>query len=369
MITSIKTVNHDRYSLEISLESIKKQGGSIYEFLLFADLSDIVDEIEKLYVRIPQFHVKGMFILALAYHFHGKSYEKLLAELSLFDIEILNFKPRKLPSKSNLNDFIINRVGEATLEILMKKVAWKLYCLGKLNKDKIIGNEDSTPVEASRYDKNACYNPHYKCKMYKAHITMLETIPLYMSFTNGLAGDNPESLNNMEILNEIGIKFHVMNKDGGYDAYDNYAKTFVLLGAKPNIKPQENAVFNKEGTIKRIDNFLNKTKYREQGISIRDPIKVKLSFLYSQEEKRREQIGAYLRNDIIFNGLDEEAYPIRKHQERIHDHMKGTVKFDVRRVHDKYKKHHTIWSFITYQILCLTSMQNRLNPNEFGFIY
>ncbi|RXG33371.1 transposase, IS4, partial [Methanohalophilus sp. WG1-DM] len=31
---------------------------------------------------------------------------------------------------------------------------------------------DSTPLEASRYDRYADYNPHYKCKMDKAHITM-----------------------------------------------------------------------------------------------------------------------------------------------------------------------------------------------------
>ena len=36
---------------------------------------------------------------------------------------------------------------------------------------------DSTPLEASRYDKHADYNPHYGCKMDKAHITMVGTYP------------------------------------------------------------------------------------------------------------------------------------------------------------------------------------------------
>lgn len=250
----------------------------------------------------------------------------------------------------------------------MNKFAWKLYCLGKLNKKIIIGNEDSTPVEASRYDYNAEYNTHYNFRIYKAHITMLETIPLYMSFTDGVAGDNPESLKNMVVLKKIGITFHIMNKDGSYDSFENYANTYVLLGAKPNIKPKENAVLNNEGTIERINHFLNKTKYRKQGISIRDSLKVKLNFLFSQEEKRREQVGAYLRNDILENGLDKDAYPLRKHQERIHDHIKGTVKFNVRRLHNKQKKLHILWSFISYQVLCLISLQNQLNPNEFGFI-
>lgn len=367
MVSTIH-INRERYNLEITLESIIKTRGSIYQFLLFAEIDDIVVEIEKLYTRKPQYHAKGMFMLAVAYHFYGKSYDKLLADISVFDIEILKFEKRELPSRGALNDFIIHRVGEEILEILMKKFAWKLYCLGKLNKSKVIGNEDSTPVEASRYDRYADYNPHYKCKMYKSHIIMLETIPLYMSFTDGLSGDNPESLQNMPVLKELGITFHVMNKDGGYDSYENYATTYILLGAKPNIKPSENAKINDEGSIERINHFLNKKKYREQGISIRDNIRLKLSFLYSQEERRKEQVGAYLRNQVLELGLDEEAYSLRKHQERIHDHMKSTVKFDVRRVHNKQKKHHIKWSFISYQLLCLTALQNRLNPNEFGFI-
>lgn len=369
MITLTKIVNHDRYSLELSLESILKEGGSIYQFLQFAEIDDIVSEIEKLYSRKPQFHVKGMLLLALAYHFYGKSYEKLLSEITLFDIEILNFLKREMPSKSLLNNFILHRIDEEKLDSIMKSLGWKLYCLSKMKKDLLIGNEDSTPVEASRYDKYADYNPHYKCKMFKAHITMLETIPLYMSFSSGLSGDNPESLKNMLTLKEMGIKFHIMNKDGAYDSYPNYASTYVLLKAKPNIKPSEKAVFNKDGSIKKIDYFLNKKKYREQGISIRDSLNRKLNFLYSQEERRKEQVGAFLRNQVIINGLDEEVFSLRKHQERIHDHIKDTVKFDVRGVNNEYKKHHIAWSFITYLMLSLTALQNELNPNSFGFIH
>ena len=59
---------------------------------------------------------------------------------------------------------------------------------------------------------------------------------------------------------------------------------------------------------------------------------------------------------------------MRAHQERIHDHLKQTVNFNVRRMHNKKKKHNIIWKFITYQILCLTALQNELNPNEFSFI-
>ncbi len=309
-----------------------------------------------------------MFILSIAYHFHNKSYEKLLSDISLWDIKTLNFKNRELPSIGTLNNFIVHRLGVNRLKELMKKLAFNLYSLFSVGKIKKIGNEDSTPVEASRYDKNSAYNPHYKCKMHKAHIIMLETIPLYMSFTDGLSGDNPESLNNMKIINKLGIKFHIMNKDGGYDSFENYADTKVLLGAKPNISPSKSAVINKEGTIERINHFINKSKFWKQGLSVKDSIEKKLTFFHNKNGKRKEQVGAYLRNQIIENGLDEDVYPLRKHQERIHDHIKQTVKFDVRRLHNDKKELHILWSFIGYQILCLTALQHLLNPNEFGFL-
>ena len=37
---------------------------------------------------------------------------------------------------------------------------------------------DSIHLEASRYDKHSDYNPHYECKMDKAHITMIGMYPL-----------------------------------------------------------------------------------------------------------------------------------------------------------------------------------------------
>ena len=365
---NIRYINLDRFTMELSLKNIVNHGGTIFDFLQFLEFSDIIVEIEKEYKRKPQFHVKGMMMLAIAYHSSSFSYSKLLDNLTIFDISLLKFNNRELPSKSILNDFILHRVGEELLEKIMRKISWKLYHLFLIGKNKLIGNEDSTPIEASRYDMYAKYNPHYRCKMYKAHITMFETVPLYMSFTDGLRGDNPESIKNMKILNEIRIKFDVMNKDGGYDSFENYADTKMLLGANPNINPPKNSIINNGGSIEGINHTINKSKFWKQGLSNNDSIKKKLEFFYNKGKKRKEQVGMYLRNQVITNGLDKEAYPLRSHQERIHDHIKQTVKFDVRRVHTKQKKQHILWSFISYQMLCLTALQNGLNPNEFGFI-
>jgi len=67
---------------------------------------------------------------------------------------------------------------------------------------------DSTPLEASRYDRYADYNPHYKCKMDKAHITMIGTLPIYMTHTKGAANDSPD------VLVKMGVDIDTYALDG-----------------------------------------------------------------------------------------------------------------------------------------------------------
>ncbi len=46
---------------------------------------------------------------------------------------------------------------------------------------------------------------------------------------------------------------------------------------------------------------------------------------------------------------------------------KGTVKLDVRRVRNESRRLYSLLSFIAYQILVLTEMQNKVgNKNSFG---
>ena len=59
----------------------------------------------------------------------------------------------------------------------------------KLSKEKEV-KIDSIPLEASRYDKYADYDPHYEFRMYKAHIKMVGTYPVFMTHTKELAGDS-----------------------------------------------------------------------------------------------------------------------------------------------------------------------------------
>jgi len=363
MVCKIELINHEKYSLELSLESIIRNGGSVYQFLAFLKFDNIIADIEKEYKRTPQYHVKGMLMLAIAYHIYDIGYEKTLKTLSEFDKDILNFKNAKIPSSSRLCDFVTKQLTIDKLEKIMLQIALELYNIRSSNTMIKIANFDSTPVEAARYDKYATYNPHYKCKMYKSHIMMFGTLPLFMLFTDGTTNDKNPMDEFIDKINILSMKFHEFNLDAGYDKYELFAHIWHYFGAKPNIAIREDAVINEKGTIKGINHKIN--KYWKEGINTSSPTNKKLELLYKKGDI--EQVGAFFRNNVLENGQGF-AYPFRGHQERTHCSIKKTVKFDVRYVHNKNKKLHTLWSFISYQLLCLTSMQNGLKSNQFGFL-
>ena len=141
-------------------------------------------------------------------------------------------------------------------------------------------------------------------------------------------------------------------------------KIWKIFDAKPNICVRENAVINSKGTLNSINNRINKAW--KNGMNIRKPITEKLDYLYNQG--KTEVVGSYFRNQVIEIGQGY-AYPFRSRQEQTHAIMKKTVKFDVKYLHNKNKELHTLWSFISYQLLCLTALQNNLKPNSFEFIF
>ena len=61
----------------------------------------------------------------------------------------------------------------------------------------------------------------------------------------------------------------------------------------------------------------------------------KLRFLY--DNGRKEQVGMYLRNQNLKDKSSPDACNLRKECERIHGHIKNTVKFNVRRVMEESK--------------------------------
>jgi len=121
-------------------------------------------------------------------------------------------------------------------------------------------------------------------------------------------------------------------------------------------------VINKEGEEERINHWVNKNW--KLGGDIHSPMDDKLKFLY--EIGRREQVGMFLRNQNILDKSFEEQYKKRAECEKTHGHIKSTVKFDIRRIRNVSKKLYSLLSFISYQLLVLTELQNQIaggHPN------
>jgi len=74
---------------------------------------------------------------------------------------------------------------------------------------------------------------------------------------------------------------------------------------------------------------------------------VKLGYEIGRKEheiRRKEQVGMYLRNQNIRDKAFDDQYKKRAEYEKIHGHIKGTVKFDIRRVRNQSRKLYSLLS-------------------------
>lgn len=181
-----------------------------------------------------------------------------------------------------------------------------------------------------------------------------------MTYTKGNSGDSPELSAHIDALVEQDIKVEEHALDGGYDSFRNHADVWYKLSARPIIFPRENAVINEEGELHRIDHWAN--KMRKLGGSKYMKINGKLKLLY--EQRREEQVGMYFRNQNLRDETFPDLYSHRQECERIHAHIKSTVKFDVRKIQWKSRELYSKLNFVAYQLLLLNNLQNKVVPPE-----
>ena len=349
---------------------LNRESASICQFLHFLCIEDISKHVERAYYANNSWHYKysvsSMIKLFIVMCFRQLSYEKTVASLTEEEAILLAFYDDsgvvKLPSSKTLHNFVKYRLGEDGISEIMMLVGERILKLSQIKEAKI----DSTPLEASRYDKHADYNTHYECKMDKAHITMVGTYPVFMTHTNGKAGDTHELIKHIESLKKMNADIDLYSADTGYKAFENHADIFYYLGARPIIAYPKNAVISKEGEIDRINHWVN--KMWEIGGDVHANIEVKLKFLY--ENGRKEQVGMYLRNINMRDELFQNLYKKRGECEPKHGHIKDVVKFDIRRVRVESRKLYSLLSFVSYQLLVLTELKNEVTKrNSFGRFY
>jgi hypothetical protein len=356
---------------EDSIENyLNRESTSICQFLHFLCIEDISQYLERTVYANNNWHFKysvsSMIKLFIVKCYRQLSYEKTVASLTEEEAILLAFyngnSVTKLPSPKTLHSFVKYRLGDEGISEMMMLVGERILKLAEIKEAKI----DSTPLEASRYDKYADYNPHYECKMDKAHITMVGTYPVFMTHTNGKAGDSPELIKHIEALKKMNADIDFYSADTGYKAFVNHADIWYHLNAKPILLYPKNAVISKEGEIDRIDHWVN--KMWKIGGDVHASTEAKLKFLY--ENGKPGQVGKYFRNQNMKDRSFNILYKKRGECEPKHGHIKDVVKFDIRRVRVESRKLYSLLSFVSYQLLVLTEVQNGFKKrNSFGRFY
>ena len=285
-----------------SLENyLNKVNVSICQLLLFLDISDIAKQVEKQYYTDKDWHFKydvaAMIKFAIVKFFRQDPYKKIV--LSEEEAWQLGFQEKDgktlIPSGGTLHHFVKYRLNVDGIDEIMMMVGEKISKLIEAKDAKM----DSIPLEASRYDFFSDFHPHYKCKMDKAHITMIGTFPIFMNYTDGLVGDSPQLPIHIAALLKMNVKINEYWLDTGYDSFENHAEIWYKLKAKPLISLPIDAVINEEGEVERLSHWAN--KMWKLGGSKHMKIDDMLRFLY--ENGRIEQVGAGFFSSNIFSKL------------------------------------------------------------------
>lgn len=336
----------------------------ISQYLNYIDWCSLLQYIEEHGYRRGGNHFRYdpllMLKLVVVKCFRQLSYRDTAASLSEEDCRNLGV-PRTeegycLPAHSTLHHFVKYRLKAEGFEMLMHIIG-RTICRDSGETSGII---DSTPLEASRYTRDAAYNPHYQCRMDKAHIFHVGEFPISCCISGGNEADSVHVPSLVSAVKAMHPKLTAVFADGGYDSFQVHADIQYHLQARPYIEPRNTAVVQEEGTEPRINHWVN--RLWKAGGSIHDPIPVKLRFLY--EQGRSEQVGMYVRNQNLIDPSFRETYAKRGDCERTHNHIKSIVKFDIRGVRTASKRLYILVNFVVYQILLLGHLQNGIRPAQ-----
>jgi hypothetical protein len=340
-------------------------GTPITLFLSRTSLSSLVESIEQDYYQmdVPRFRYPTSIMLKLVAVkcFRKLSYARTIQFLTLQDCVHLDM-PRdetgfRIPHPATLHHFVKYRLGTDGVKSMMNLLGTTLV---KELPDAKVGIVDSTPLEASRYDKYAPFNPHYTIRMDKAHIFHLGQFPLAMVYSGGLDADSTHLPSLISVVKPMNPHLDIVKLDGGYDTFQSLADIWYHLQCRPCATPREGAVYHEDGTVDRVRHWVN--KLWKKGGDIHAPLGEQLRFLY--EQGREEQVGMFFRNQNLKDPVFETLLKGRGDCERVHNSIKSTVTFQIKRIRQESKELYMILNFISYQMLLVTGLVAGLdNPS------
>lgn len=226
--------------------------GTIRTIMDILESSEVVKRAEARR-RNPIYSLTQLFVVDLLRDIEGKPYEKVDGMMTGELCELIGLPRRKdgtyrVPSVGRLNTFVLRdwplMSGEFELEFAIAAIDREL-ALGR----KVVVTIDSTPLEASRFNFDAQFNVHYAVRMDKAHIVMINGVPLFNIQTPGRRNDCTQAADLCRRLRSTGrlwgedVKFMM---DAGYCTFECFAEAFLTTGSRPYVVLKSNSVFHKD---------------------------------------------------------------------------------------------------------------------------
>lgn len=236
------------------------------------------------------------------------------------------------PSAGTLNGFVNNRLSKVADQLVTE--------LAKAVLESIPGSMiitlDSTPMQASSWNRDAEYNPHYGMRMDKAHIVMVNGHPLFMFRSSGTAGDNPFAAPLIELFHSVnpGGRKCSLCADGAYYCFETYALVYMRTGAVMACNLPEGAVSSglEEEDIRKA--YCDLWKADGYDPHRKNDTDFMLRFLF--RNGRAELAGMYIR-DLAMSGEKRGENP-RHVCETVRRAMKRWVDFDIFRIRKATKE-------------------------------
>jgi len=229
-------------------------------------------------------------------------------------------------------------------------------CFISMAEKKTVLTIDSTPVEACHGDKDAEYNPYCRINMKKAHIAMLDGMPLCMVYSGGNDGDNPYARPLLESCQKMGAgrkNVSMFMADGSYDSFITFADVWETIGVQSRMCLHPHSVFKTEACIKEIERIVN--KHWKKGGNKRMSDAQRLTFLCGIGKK--ELAGMHLRNIRIRDPIRNIRLMERWRCEATHSSMKQWIDFTVRGTRIKTRESMVRCRFLCIQALCALFVQ------------
>lgn len=219
---------------------------------------------------------------------------------------------------------------------------------------------DSTPAQASRYNFDAEYNGHYRIRMDKMHIIMMDGLPLFMIPTGGNEGDNAPveellTLTESAIADSgfggVGIKAMA---DGGYDSFMTFYQFHRHLGVELNCHIRETARYSEEAGWESISKKYSRM-YRCPGFDPHRKNDERFVLTFLSRNGQEELVGKYFRNKELLRQERQESEGIkdtdRQVCETMHHSMKSWLDFTTVKLRHKLRESTLRCRFFLSQLL------------------